>query len=160
MARKSKLKENYTTTWTVEGMDELQNAIKRLGELPRKHVRASARAGASLALQAVRSLVPVDKGELKKGLIMKEEKRTVNSKSVFDIIPDPKKNDIFVKINKDGSRSYYPASMEFGFIQPDGSKFSGFHYMRDGVSTYEAQIRDEILHKMEERIEQAWASRG
>ena len=94
----------------VKGMSELESAFKQLGKVPQTVATKSARAGATIALKAAKANAPQDEGNLKRGIIMKRERSKDKGKAVYDIMPDPAMNSVFVKISKDGKRSYYPAS--------------------------------------------------
>lgn len=129
----------------IEGMDNLIDTIKRLEKLPQKHVTAAAKSGAQIALKAAKAKAPGDPGgNLKKGIILKGEKKSKNGKKIYDVMMDPAMNDIFVK-ESNGKRYYYPASMEFGFITKKGQKTAGHHFLRDAlVDNYHAIVAKTI----------------
>ena len=82
----------------IEGMDNLIDTIKRLEKLPQKHVTAAAKSGAQIALKAAKAKAPGDPGgNLKKGIILKGEKKSKNGKKIYDVMMDPAMNDIFCK---------------------------------------------------------------
>lgn len=106
----------------LEGFDELERAFRNLEvELPKTVLRKAVKGGADKVLQAARSAAPELTGAIKGGLKVHRERSHTAGKVVYDVYPDPKKNDIFQKpiINPVRSKSdyaYYPASQEYGFF--------------------------------------------
>lgn len=139
----------------IEGMKELEAAIKELGALPQKCVTGAAKDGAKIALTAAKALAPMDTGDLKRGIVMKGE-RAKRGKKVYDIGMDPKMNDVFVKTTEKGERYYYPASQEFGFLKSNGEKVPGKHFLRDSLVNNAAQIEAKIIEKLTQLIDKAW----
>ncbi|MFS1519683.1 HK97 gp10 family phage protein [Bacillus sp. SCS-151] len=117
----------------IEGMRDLEKAIKKLGLLPQKCVTKSAKKGATIALKAARKGAPYDTGDLKKGIVLKGEKLKVKGKKVYQVTLDANMNDVFVKTSKDGKRSYYPASQEYGFMTKNGGYIPGYRFMRHAI---------------------------
>lgn len=143
-------------TFEIEGMKELEAAIKELGSLPQKCVTGAAKDGAKIALSAAKALAPIDDGDLKAGIVMKGERKSKAGKKVYDIGMDPKKNDLFVRTTKEGKRYYYPASMEFGFLKANGEKVPGVHFLRDALINNAAQIEAKVIEKLTQLIDKAW----
>jgi HK97 gp10 family phage protein len=139
----------------IDGMAELERAFKRLGKVPQTAATKSARAGASIAHKAAKANAPVDSGNLKQGIVMKRERRTKQGKAVFDVMMDPAKNDQFVKMSKDGKRSYYPASQEYGFLTVDGGYVPGYRYLRRAITDNAATIERKIVDTAGKDIEKA-----
>jgi hypothetical protein len=137
----------------IIGMKELERSIKALGKVPQKCVSKAARKGANIALKAARAKSPIDTGNLKKGIILKGEKRSVAGKKVYDVKMDPAKNDIFVKTSADGERSYYPASMEYGFFTVDGRYIPGDHFLRDSIANNAKSIEETIVGVLSSEID-------
>jgi len=137
----------------IEGMKELERTIRELGKLPQKCVTPAARKGARIALKAARANAPWETGELANGIILKAEKTRKRGKKVYQVTIDPKKNDIFVKMTKDGKRYYYPASMEYGFITRDGGYSPGFHYLRDALVDNKAAIERTVVDELAKQID-------
>ncbi len=137
----------------IEGMDELENMVKELGKLPQSCVTAAAKAGALIALNSARQKAPGKPGgNLKKGIILKGEKKKVNGKKVYDIMMDPTMNDVFAK-ESNGKRYYYPASQEFGFITRKGKKIPGKHFLRDALIDNKTEIESATIKELEDRID-------
>jgi hypothetical protein len=139
----------------IDGMADIERAFKRLGKVPQTTATKSARAGASIAHKAAKVNAPVDEGNLKQGIIMKRERRTKQGKAVFDVMMDPAKNDIFVKMSKDGKRSYYPASQEYGFLTVDGRYVPGYRFLRNSITENVAAIERKIVETAGKDVEKA-----
>lgn len=145
MARRSDLK----------GARELQRSFAALGKVPQTIATQSARAGAAVALKAAKNNAPVDEGELKRGIIMKKERRTEIGKAVYDVMMSPHMNDVFVKVSKDGKRSYYPASQEYGFLTVDGGYVPGYGYLRRAVDENEREIERKGIERGLKAVDKA-----
>lgn len=139
----------------IDGMADLERAFKRLGKVPQTAATKSARAGASIAHKAAKVNAPVDEGNLKQGIIMKRERRTKQGKAVFDVMMDPAKNDVFVKISKEGKRSYYPASQEYGFLTVDGRYVPGYRFLRNSITENAAAIERKIVETAGKDVDKA-----
>jgi phage protein, HK97 gp10 family len=128
----------------ISGLGELERAFERLGKVPQTVATKSARAGATIVQKAAKANAPEDTGKLKRGIVLKRERSKVKGKTVYDVLPDPGMNNEFVKTSKDGKRSYYPASQEYGFLTVDGRYIPGYRYMR--------RAADDNVHVVEEKI--------
>jgi len=137
----------------IEGMEELEKTIRKLGKLPQKCVTPAARKGARIALKAARANAPWETGELSNGIVLKGERARKKGKKVYQVTLDPAKNDIFVKTTKDGKRYYYPASMEYGFITRDGGYSPGFHYLRDALVDNKTAIERTVVDELAKQID-------
>lgn len=138
----------------IEGMKELEKAIKKLGDLPQKCVTKAARKGATVALKAARNKAPIDSGDLRKGIVLKGERLTVRGKKVYQVTFDRKMNDIFVKMSADGTkRYYYPASMEYGFITVDGGYVPGYRFMKESMESNARQIEKTTVDVLSKEID-------
>lgn len=138
----------------IEGMKKLERAIKRLGKLPQKCVTKAARSGATVALRAARANAPIDKGDLRGGIILKGERRTKLGKKVYDIMMDPAKNDIFVKMSADGkTRYYYPASQEYGFIARNGRYIPGYGFLKRSITENARPIEKRTVDVLSNEID-------
>lgn len=129
----------------IDGMDDLVKMMNKLERVPQKVVTKAARAGATIPLKAARKNAPEDTGELKKGIVLKAERRTKIGKKVYDIMMDPAKNDLFVKYTKDGTRYYYPASQEYGFMTADGRYIPGYRYLRNAMTNNVQAIEAKVV---------------
>lgn len=154
----------------LRDFDRMANAFADVAaQMERKEVSAAAKKGAQIVLDAIVSQAPSDTGTLRKGLILHKERSRTGQKAVYDVYPDPKKNDIFQKYIKKPVRSktkygYYPASQEHGFFtrradggmtytRPTGEtqkmdKVPGKHYMLAGSVAVERAARTAILQQI------------
>lgn len=140
------------TSFKIDGWDDLEKTIKEMEKLPQKCVTNAAKDGAKIALAAAKAKAPEDSGQLRKGVILHGEKKTVTGKKVYDIMMDPAMNDVFVKEVK-GKRYYYPASQEFGFITKDGKKTPGKHFLRDALVDNKAEIENRVVERLAKEID-------
>jgi hypothetical protein len=116
-----------------------------MGKLPQRCVTKAARKGSNELLKAVKAAAPVESGDLKSGIILKPEKSKSRGKKVFQVVFSTNMNDVFVKYSKEGKRSYYPASMEYGYISRAGNYIPGYRFMRDTADTYDGQVKSTIM---------------
>ncbi|OBZ13338.1 HK97 gp10 family phage protein [Bacillus sp. FJAT-26390] len=145
----------------IVGLDELQRAVRRLGEkVPQIAATRAARAGAKIAFKAAKANAPIDTADLKNGLVMKPEKRTTKGKKMFDIMLDPLKNNVFVKVSKVGKRSYYPASQEYGYLTVSGRYIPGYRYLRKSITENKREIETTIVRIGIEEVDKAWNARN
>jgi hypothetical protein len=106
---------------------------------------------------ATKAAAPKGKTEnLASALIVVSEKSKTKGKRVAQVTFDRAYNEKLVKVSKDGKRSYYPASQEYGFIMRNGQKKEGKHFMRDSMIQTEGQFSDTVINDMMKRIEKAW----
>ena len=131
--------------WKVEGMKQLERDFKRLGKVPQTIVTQAARAGGRIVLRAAKQNAPEDDGDLKRSLVLKREKRRVRGKTVYDVMHSPHMNYALVKISKEGKRSYYPASQEYGFMTRDGGYVPGYRYLRRAADDNRIQAEKKVL---------------
>lgn len=143
----------------IIGMKELEQSFRELGKVPQTVATQSARKGATIARKAARANAPVDEGNLKRGIIMKRERTRVKGKAVYDVMMDPAMNDVFVKVSKEGKRSYYPASQEYGFLTVDGGYVPGYRFLRRAVDDNERQIERDVLEAAGKAVDKALQKR-
>lgn len=139
----------------IVGMKELERSIKQLGRVPQTVATKSARAGATIALRAAKKNAPEDEGNLKRGIILKAERRVKIGKKMYDVMLDPGKNEHFVKVSADGKRSYYPASQEYGFMTADGGYVPGYQYLRKSITENAREIENKIVEVAGKAIDKA-----
>lgn len=143
----------------LEGFGELEATFRELGRVPQTAATRAAQAGARIVLRAAKANAPEDEGNLKRGLIMKREKSRSRGKAVYDVMPSPHFNDIFVKISKNGKRSYYPASQEYGFLTVDGGYVPGYRYMRRAADEKRREVERKILETTRKEVDKALRKR-
>lgn len=138
----------------VEGVKEVENLLRKLGKVPQKHVTASARKGMNIAFKASKATVPVDTGQLKKGLKLVGEKARKKGKKVYQVTFNREMNDVFQKRNKAGEiNGYYPASMEYGFFAVNGRYIPGYHFLKKSMERDAGKIERTIMSEMKKKIE-------
>jgi hypothetical protein len=124
-------------TFKIEGMKKLQKDLQKLGQIPQKHVTASAKKGMNTVLKDARANAPYDTGELKKGIILKGEQTRTKGKKAYQVIFDPAKNDVFQKKNAAGEvTGYYPVSQEYGFFARNGRFIPGYRFIHDSHTVF------------------------
>lgn len=138
----------------VEGMDKLLNDLEKIGQVPQKHVTASARRGMNIALKDSKANAPYDTGMLKKGIVMKGERARAKGKKVYRIVFDRNMNDVFQKPNKEGKvTGYYPISQEYGFFAKNGRYIPGYRFIHDSLIDNTSKIEKTIVSEMQKRID-------
>lgn len=138
----------------IEGLNDLNKTLRRLGEAPQKHVTASARKGMNVSFKAAKAKAPIETGELKKGLKMVGEKSRTKGKKVYQVVFDDAKNDIFQKKNKEGKvTGYYPASMEYGFFTRNGRFIPGYHFLKKSLEDNASKVQKVIIETMQDKID-------
>ena len=141
-------------TFKVEGMDELLKSMKRLEKLPQKVVTKAAQKAIRLPLAAAKRGGWVDQtGSLRRGIVKKAERTRAQGKKVYQVTFDSKMNDTFVKIAKNGTRYYYPASQEYGFRTKNGGYVPGFHFLKEGLENTAPQFERTIVETMSKEID-------
>ena len=146
----------------VEGMDELEKSLKRLGKVPQKHVTASSRKAMNIVLKQSRASAPYETGALKKGIKMVGERSRQKGKKVYRIVFDRNMNHIFQKPVKNPGESghkgarkiaYYPYSQEYGFFARDGKYIPGYRFIGDSFNENVRNIEKTIVSEMKKRID-------
>lgn len=137
----------------IEGMEELEKTIRKLGKLPQKCVTKAAKKGAQIALKAAKQKAPFLTGALEEGIILKGEKTRRKGKKVYQVTMNPAMNDVFVKTTKDGKRYYYPASQEYGFITKNGGYVPGYHFLRDSLVDNKERIEKTVVDVLAKEID-------
>ena len=140
--------------YKIEGMDEVIKMIKDAGELPQKCVNKAAKKGIQIAKKDAKGGGWVDQtGYLRKAIKEKAEKSKTKGKKVYDLWPDPSYNDVFVKVSKNGKRSYYPASIEHGFKAKNGRYIPGFKFLHNALVNNKGQIEKVIIETLADEID-------
>lgn len=137
----------------IEGMRELQKQLRKLEKMPQGALSKAVRKGGRVALKEIKNRAPVDSGDLKKGLKIYAEKTTKKGKKVFDVRFDRNMNDVFVKFSKEGKRSYYPTSQEYGYFTRGNTYVPGYRFMRGGLSAKQKEIERTIVKSTIEEID-------
>ncbi|MBO9598634.1 MAG: HK97 gp10 family phage protein [Cohnella sp.] len=136
-------------------MSELKSIFNDLRRVPQTVATKSARAGGSIVLRAAKKNAPKDEGDLERAIILRREKTKVRGKAVYDVTIDRSMNAHFVKISKDGNRSYYPASQEYGFMTVDGQYVPGYRYLRNSADDNRTIVEKKILDVTKTEVDKA-----
>lgn len=145
----------------IEGMKGLQKSLKKLGEVPQKHVTASARKGMNIVLKDAKANAPVDTGNLKRGMKLKGERSKSKGKKVYRIVFDSAMNDIFQKKDSSGKViAYYPISQEYGFFAKNGRYIPGYRFLHNSLQNNSREMEKTIVKEMKKRIDAEIARGG
>jgi len=154
----------------VEGMDELEKSLKRLGKVPQKHVTSASRKGMNIVLKQAKGNAPVgDTGNLKKGIKMVGERSRQKGKKVYRIVFDRNMNHIFQKPVKNPGESgspnakdpaYYPVSQEYGYFARNGRYIPGFRFVRGAFENKMPEAAKTMVSTMKKKIDQEIAKAG
>lgn len=145
----------------------MMKTVKQIKELPQKCVTIASRKGAQIALKSAKKGRWIDQsGNLRKGIILKGERRTVVGKKVYQVTMDSRMNDIFQKFTKTGmvrgtgkkkklrkGNYYYPASQEYGFRTVNGKYIPGFHFLHDGLVDNTKVIQNTIVQVLSKEFD-------
>lgn len=112
-------------------------------------------AAGTLAVR-IHTKAPRRTGDLISGIIPSpwEEKSQYPGKIVRQVYMDARMNDTFVKVSKNGTRYYYPASQEFGFriANRTGSQVKrvpGKYFMKNTFVDYVPSFNSDVQKLME-----------
>ena len=130
----------------ILGIREVNKLFKKLDKVSQSVVTRSAKAGAKIARDDAKTNAPVSPGggRLKRSIKMKAEKRK-RMKKVYDI---KFVGEGLAKISKNGKRSFYPVSQEYGWITQSGKKTQGKRFLRNAIDNNRKTIRKVILATM------------
>ncbi|GEM_PF-820348 len=159
----------------IEGMKELEKSLKKLGDVPQKHVSSSAKKAMNIVKKKAKADAPEDTGDLKKGIILVGEKSKVKSKKVYRVVFDRAMNDVFQhKTKSNGYRyvtnakgkevkrkvksgdvtGYYPVSQEYGYFSKSGRYIPGFAFTRNALEAEAPTVEKTIVSEMKKKIDQ------
>jgi HK97 gp10 family phage protein len=145
----------------IEGMKELQKSLKKLGDVPQKHVTSSARKGMNVILRDARANAPRDTGALRKGTVLKGERSKVKGKKVYRVVFDRRMNDVFQKKDASGKvTGYYPVSQEYGFFARNGRYIPGFKFVHNALDNKKEQMAKTVVNEMKKKIDAEIAKGG
>jgi len=153
----------------IEGMNELQKSLKKLGKVPQKYVNSASKKGMNIILKAARADSPYQTGNLKRGTILVGEKSKTKGKKVYRIVFDRNMNDIFQKpvINpgESGNKkarkiAYYPVSQEYGFFTRNGKYIPGFRFIHGNFEKNMTKASKIMVETMKQKVDQEIAKAG
>lgn len=157
-----------STHYSSNDLKELAKALSRTGKKVNKIVTKAAGKGATIVRRRTKPKIPVgETGELRKGIIRKAERSRTKGKKVYDLMFDPKKNDIFQKpvknpgeagsTNTKGGHAYYPKSVDAGFITRDKGWVPGYHFMAEGAEEAFPEAGKKMIDTTMDEIEKELA---
>lgn len=148
-------------TFEVEGLEELQAQLERIGKVPKKELTKAAKAASNITLKEARAKAPVGKntktrGTLKKSISRKMETPNKRNKSVYRIQYSPKYTDTFLKpttgvYGGKTPHAYYPASVEYGYKTKYG-KTKGKFYMKKALEATEKSAGQTLVDSLTDSI--------
>lgn len=139
----------------IDGLARIQRDLTNLGRMPQVAVNRAARAGMNVAYKSAKENAPVDIGNLKRGLVIKKEKRVKQGKAIYFVVPSKAFNRFFVKMYANGQkRAYYPASQEWGFTVR-GHYTPGYRYMKKAIDNNASKIQSEVSKVFAKEIDRA-----
>ncbi len=140
-------------SFRIKGMLRLKMDLKKLGMVPQKHVTSAARKGMNISLKQSKATATYLTGDLQKGLILKGERSKLKAKKVYQVIFDPKMNDVFQKKNAEGKiTGYYPISQEYGYFSKSGNYIPGYRFVHDSLTDNVRNIERKIVEDMSKKI--------
>ena len=136
----------------IVGIRELENTIRKMGNVAIKHVRAAAIKGMKKPMPQARKDAPHDEGNLRRGIKLLPLKGNRRTRQLYRTYFDPKMNKIFQ--NEYGG--YYPVHQEYGWVAENGRIIPGQMFItnayNDQEETVEKTITDELTKRLEGEI--------
>jgi hypothetical protein len=123
----------------VEGLEQLQAQFAKVEKMPKKYLTKAGREGIADDYREIKAGAPVGKtGMLKKAIKKKLETPNKRKKGVYRLSFDPKFTDHFQKpttgiYGGDTPYAYYPASVEYGYLGPEGKVYVKTLYWADNI---------------------------
>lgn len=141
----------------MDDLDKLIADLKKMEKFPTKYLTASVKKAGKIVLEKTRSYAPVgETGNLRDGLIFVMEKGLKKGIRVGNITFNSEDSDKLVRYTKDGTRYFYPSSLEYGFISRSGRKIEGTRFMRRAAQDTQIQHAKKIIDEMMRRYEKEW----
>jgi HK97 gp10 family phage protein len=135
----------------IEGLDEVMRMFKEVGKVSQKVITKAAKSGAKIVRDDAKREAPVDTGDLKRGIIMKAEKRK-RGKKVYDIKFSNNPN--FIKYGVNGKRYFYPAAVEYGWVSKNGKIVPGYAFLRNAHKNNDRRVKRMIIDKLKKGLEE------
>ncbi len=125
----------------IVGMKDVEKLMKEIGKVAQKHITKSVRAGANIVRDEARKNAPLDTKKLKKSIKAKAE-RGKKGKKVFRV---GFYGEGLAKESKDGNRSFYPVSQEYGWTMENGKRIHTKPFLRPAIDNNRERINQVIL---------------
>jgi len=137
----------------IVGVREVQKLFEQVGKAPAKVLNKAVRKGGNVVMKAAKdnaSKFENPTGSLRNNIVMRAE-RSKKGKKVYQIFVASHPH--FVKISKAGKRSFYPASMEYGWTDQNGKYHPGYRYMRKAAEENAGIVKGLILEVMASELD-------
>lgn len=145
----------------IEGMNKLQNSLKKIGGVPQKYVTPASKKAMRIVQKDAKSDAPYLTGDLERGIILAPEKTKTKGKKIYRVVFDRAMNDVFQKPNKDGKiTGYYPVSQEYGFFAKNGRYIPGYAFARGALEKDAPKVAETIISTMQKKIDTEIAKGG
>lgn len=157
----------------VEGLDKLIKDIKKLENMPQKQITKGVRRGANVILREARAIAKTrhKTNKMWKKLTLKPERSKRRGKKVMQVTYQKvEKFPEAVKITKDGTRYYYPASQNFGFKTRLGTgkkrkkngkeKVEGLNFLSGAMERKYNEASKVIIEEIGKEIDKSLADGG
>lgn len=153
----------FKTKFKVEGMEKLINNLKKLGQVPQKHVTASVKKAMRTPYSQAKEDAPYLTGALHDAITLKGEKSKIKGKKVYRIVFDDSMNEQFQykrtvtnkRTKKETERvtGYYPVSQEYGWFAVNGRYIPGQRFVRGAMEENSGKVKKIIMDTMGKKIE-------
>ena len=140
----------------MDDLQRLEHDLKRLEKFPTRYLSSAVKKGGKIVLDEAKRLAPKKSGTMINAMVVRLERSAKPGKKVVQITFGREYNDVLAKESKDGKRSYYPASQEYGWITRSGRRIEGKHFMRDAADTQENAFKKKVIDDMMAKIEAKW----
>jgi len=134
----------------IIGVKEVRKLFEEAGKAPARVLTKATKSGGKVIQSAAKANAPKDSGALIKAIKIKAEKAK-KGKRVQQVFVDNGPD--FVKFSKDGKRSFYPASQEYGWTDEHGNYTPGFNYMHKAADENGAQAKALMLEVMAQEMD-------
>jgi hypothetical protein len=143
--------------WELLGMAQIERDFRSLGKVPQVPVNRAAKAAMQIPFEYAKAHMPVDEGDMKRGIILKPEKRKKMGKKTFFISYKESMNDTFAVDYGPGKnkRAYYPASQEWGWkaMGRRYTKHKGFKLLKKSMDHNKAKIKGKVIEVVGKEID-------
>lgn len=139
----------------VYGIDEVIKLFDEIEKVTTVTLTRAARAGSKIVVTDARANAPKDEGDLKRGIKSKLEKSKTKGKKVFSIgfYGKDGKGSEFVKISKEGKRSFYPVSQEYGWVDKSGKRHPGKRFLRNAIDNNREIVNQTVMQTLGEGLD-------
>lgn len=153
----------FKTKFAVEGMEKLIKNLKKLGDVPQKHVTSSVKKAMRTPLSQAKDDAPYLTGALHDAITLKGEKSKLKGKKVYRMVFDDTMNEQFQhKRSRMNQRTkkmvervtgYYPVSQEYGWFANGGRYIPGQRFVRGAMEENSGKVKKMIMDLMGKKIE-------